>query len=306
MATAEEGNGETVAVLSGAASVVGAALPAVGGVASVAVVVEDSAAGSAAARGGTGDVTVAVAVSALAASAAGSGTTVGLTGSTGGSAAGSFSGGGVGSEGCGGILGASELPGAIARILLKDNAGAAALDGGTGKVGLEFDSGGLNKLPEAASLDKSVPAKFFTAAWKIAPKLSCDAPLVSASPGSTKGNEAAVGLADVSLASSPWPTRSPEKLPRVSPPASFEGCGSTLRTVVEGLSPEEFGAAEDAAEATDSSMVWPKSILPFPKENLCASFTREKCRKKQKEEFDTSLQRPGISNFIYLLQFFTL
>lgn len=39
------GNGETVAVLSGAASVVGAALSAIGGVASVAVVVEDSAAG---------------------------------------------------------------------------------------------------------------------------------------------------------------------------------------------------------------------------------------------------------------------
>lgn len=272
------GNGETVAVLSGTASVVGAALPAVGGVASVAVVVEDSAAGSAVARGDTGDVTVAAAVSALAASAAGSGTTVGLTGSTGGSAAGSFSGGGVGSEGCGGILGASEMP--DARILLKDNAGAAALDGGTGKVNLEFDSGGLNKLPEAASLDKSVPGKVFTAAGKIPPKVNCEAPLVRASPGSPKENEAAVGLADASLASSPWPTRSPEKLPRVSPPASFEGCGSTLRTVAVGLSPEEFGAAEDAAEATDSSMVWPKSILPFPKENLFASFTREKCRKK--------------------------
>lgn len=81
-------------------------------------------------------------------------------------------------------------------------------------------------------------------------------------------------MASASLASSPWPTRSPEKLPRVSPPASLEGCGSTRRAEAEGLSPEALEAVEDAAEAIDSSITWPNSAFPFPpKENLPASFT---------------------------------
>lgn len=258
----------------------GAALAGVGGGASVGVVMEGSGVGAVVAKRGAGAVTATAVVSVVAAIAAGSGTTRGLASSTAGSAAGSFSGGGVGSEGCGGTFGSSEESEEVARRLLKDTAEATELDWGTEKAGLGFDSGGLNKLPDAAPLDKSVPVESSTAFWRIAPKLNCAAPLPIPSPVSPKENEAAAGLMDESLASSPGPTRSPEKLPRVSPPAVFGGCGSILRAVVEevGLSPEVFsGTDEDPVpRAGDSSAVWPNIILPFPpKENLFISFTGE-------------------------------
>lgn len=278
MAAAEVGKGKVVVVLSGVASIVGAALAGVGGGASVGVVMEGSGVGAVVAKRGAGAVTATAVVSVVAAIAAGSGTTRGLASSTAGSAAGSFSGGGVGSEGCGGTFGSSEESEEVARRLLKDTAEATELDWGTEKAGLGFDSGGLNKLPDAAPLDKSVPVESSTAFWRIAPKLNCAAPLPIPSPVSPKENEAAAGLMDESLASSPGPTRSPEKLPRVSPPAVFGGCGSILRAVVEevGLSPEVFsGTDEDPVpRAGDSSAVWPNIILPFPpKENLFISFT---------------------------------
>lgn len=137
-------------------------------------------------------------------------------------------------------------------------------------------SGGLNRLPEvtALGLEKSDPGGNFP----LVSKVNCLA-LVSASPGSPKEKEAALGFASTSLASSPWPTRSPEKLPRVSPPASLEGCGSTRSAGAEGLSPEALDADEDAAETTDSSITWPSSDFPFPKENLLGSFTMMMCKK---------------------------
>lgn len=56
------------------------------------------------------------------------------------------------------------------------------------------------------------------------------------------------------------------------------GCGSTLKAAAEdgGLSADALdGTVEDvlliAAEAV-SPQVWPKTILPFPKENLFISF----------------------------------
>lgn len=115
--------------------------------------------GAVAAKGGVGvgAVTVAAVVSAVATSAAGSGATGGLTLSTAGSVTGSFSGGGVGSEGCGGAFGSSEESGEAASILMKvvGKAEATELDWGTEKAGFGFDSGGLNKLPDAGPLDKS-------------------------------------------------------------------------------------------------------------------------------------------------------
>lgn len=106
-------------------------------------------------------------------------------------------------------------------------------------------------------------------------------------PVSPKVNETVAGLAGASLASSPWPTRSPEKLPRVSPPTVLGGCGSILRAVVEveGLpaSPvvgRRVGDAVPRAGEVDlgvmenvSSPVWPNTILPFANENLFTSFT---------------------------------
>lgn len=81
---------------------------------------------------------------------------------------------------------------------------------------------------------------------------------------------------DASLASSPWPTRSPEKLPRVSPPAVL-GAG----VVEEGLSICRIGDAVPRAGEVDlgvrekvSSPGCPNTILPFPpKVNLLISFT---------------------------------
>lgn len=87
-----------------------------------------------------------------------------------------------------------------------------------------------------------------------------------------------------SFASSPWPTRSPEKLPRVSPPTILGGCGSVLRAVVEEMSlaasPNVFGVGDIVPRAGEvdfgvrenvSSAVWPNTALPFPDENLLPS-----------------------------------
>lgn len=146
-------------------------------------------------------------------------------------------------------------------------------------------------------------------------KVNCGFTLPRTSPGSPKEKEAAVSLASASLASaslpsSPWPTRSPEKLPRVSPPASLEGCGSTRRAEAEGLSPEALDAVEDAAEAIDSSITWPNSAFPFPpKENLPASFTAKKRKKIQfQKQVDTCRFIFVCKNFllVYVVVFFYL
>lgn len=88
-----------------------------------------------------------------------------------GSAVVSFSGGGVGSEGCDGTFGSSDESEEAARRLLKDvgKAEAAEPDWGTEKAG--FESGGLNKLPDAAPLDKSA-AVSSADFWRPAPKLN--------------------------------------------------------------------------------------------------------------------------------------
>lgn len=70
-------------------------------------------------------------------------------------------------------------------------------------MALEEVSGGLNRLPEADPLEKSVPGGKFPAAWTLVSKVNCGFPLLRASPGSPKKKEAAVGLGSASLASSP-------------------------------------------------------------------------------------------------------
>lgn len=293
---AAAGAGTGTVVVSGGASVVDAALAGVGGAASVSVVKEEGGfgVGAAVAKGGAGvdAVTVADVVSVAATSAAGLVTTRGLPLSMAGSEAGSFSVGGVGSDGCGGAFGSSEESEEAAIRLLKDvgKDGAAEIDWGTEKAGLGLESGGLNKLPDPAPLDKSAPVESSTDFWSPAPKLNCGAPLPIPSPASPNANEAAAGLVDESLASSPWPTRSPEKLPRVSPPIVLGGgCGSILRAaaVEVGFSTDGYGGRvgdpEPRAGEVDfgvrgngSSPVWPNIILPFPpKENLLTSFTCE-------------------------------
>lgn len=244
------------------------------------------------AKGGVGAVTVVAVVSVTPASAAGSGTTRGLALSASGTDTGSFSGGGVGSEGSGETFGSSVESAGAARRLLKDvgKAEAAEPDWGTEKAGLGFGSGGLNKLPDPAPLDKSAPAESSVDFWRPAPKLNCTAPLPILSPISPKVSEPAVGLLlDESLASSPWPTRSPEKPPRVSPPIVLMGCGSILRGAVvgAGFSPAVFegrvgdavpraGEVDCGVRENGSSPVWPNIILPFPpKANLLTSFTCE-------------------------------
>lgn len=59
-----------------------------------------------------------------------------------------------------------------ARRLLKDtgNAGAAEPGWGAVKPGFRFGSGGLNRLPEDAPLDKSEPAETSGAIWSMEPK----------------------------------------------------------------------------------------------------------------------------------------
>lgn len=116
------------------------------------------------------------------------------------------------------------------------------------------------------------------------------------SPAFPKENAGAVVFVEDSFASSPCPTRSPEKLPNVSPPAAFRGCGSVLEPVtVEPcfatspklladeledplLRPGEFDLV---GRENGSSPVWPNNPLPFPPmENLFTSFPAETKRVK--------------------------
>ncbi|TNN83220.1 hypothetical protein EYF80_006553 [Liparis tanakae] len=209
-AAAGVGTGATVGgvvgvVLSGVASNVGAALAGAGVVASVGAVTEGAkpAVGAVVARGGTGD---GAGTATAAIRAAGSDTATGLALST----------TGRGAE--------------AARRLPKDvgEAEAKELAGGTEKACLRLGSGGLNKLPAAAPLDRSGDGESSADFWRPEAKLNAAAPLLPLSAVSPKLNEPAAGLASESLASSPWPTRSPEKLPRVSPPIVLRGCGSIL------------------------------------------------------------------------------
>lgn len=143
---------EVVVLLSGVASIVGAVLAGGKGAGSVGVVMEDEGSGAGVVTGAAGVSVVA------AASSVGSGIMTDLLHSTAGSAAGSFSGGGVGSEGCG-CFGSSGVSEGAARRLLKETGKAVLteLDWGTEKAGFGTESGGLNKLLEVAPLDKSVP-----------------------------------------------------------------------------------------------------------------------------------------------------
>lgn len=187
VAAAEVGSGVAVVVLSGAASTVVEVLAAVVGGANVGGVTteeEGAGVGATAAEGGAVAAIAAAAVAAAAAasSAAVPGGTKALSlVSTTGSAGGCFSGGGVGSVVCGGALISSEGP---ARRLLKDtgNAEEAELGWGAVKLGFGFGSGGLNRLPEDAPLDKSEPAETSGAIWSMEPKLNCATPLPTANP----------------------------------------------------------------------------------------------------------------------------
>lgn len=280
VAAAGAGKGVVGVVLSGPPSTVAAVVGGanVGGLASEE---EGEGAGAVEAGGGAGvAIGAAAGVSTAASSAAAPGAAKALEGSPTGSAAGCFSGcgggGGVGSTGCGRALISSE---GAARRLPKDTGKAEAgeLGWGAEKVGLGFCSGGLNKLPKDAPLDKSEPAGTSGAAWRIGPKLNGAAPAAAAFDGA-------------SFASSPCPTRSPEKLPRVSPPPAFAGCGSTLKAAAEdgGLSAEATeGTVEEAllaAAETLSPGGWPKTILPFPKENWFISLPARTQRTKKKKE----------------------
>lgn len=153
------------------------------------------------AKGGVGALTV-VEVSVVSVSGAGSGITDELTLSTKGSA--SFSGGGVDSEGCE-AFGSSDASGGAVRRLLKDvrEADTVELDWGKEKASLAFDSGGLNKLPDAAPLDKSAPVESSEDFRRSPAKPNCAGPLPTPSAESPKVNEAAEGLVEESLASSP-------------------------------------------------------------------------------------------------------
>lgn len=221
--------------------------------------------------------------------------------STEGSPAGTFSGSSVVCVGCDGALGSSDESEDAARRLLKDvgKAERAELAWGTEKAGFVLFSGGLNKLRDTDTLDKSGPDESSADLWTPAPKLNCVAPLLTPNALSPKVKAAAEGLLAPSLASSPWPTRSPEKQPSVSPPIVLEGCGSTLRAVVVeaalAASPGWFGGrlgdplrrageVDFGAKENVSSLVCPKTILPFPlKENLLTSLTGGKRRKQQKQ-----------------------
>lgn len=282
-----------VVVLSRVASVVDTALAGAEGVASAGAVMEEggSEVGAVVAKGragvGVGSVVVAAVVSVMMAFPADAGTTGGLVLSTAGLETGSLSAGGVGSEGCGEAFDSSEESEDAARRPPNDmgKAEAAGPGWGTGKAGLVLDSGGLNKLPDAAPLDKSVAIESSADFWRPASKLNCAPPLAKPNPVLPKVNVAAAGLVEESLASS-CPTRSSEKLPRVSPPAVLGGCGSILREVVVevGLvaSVDVFGVGDTVPRAGEvdfgvrengSSPVWPNTNLPFPKDNLFTSFT---------------------------------
>lgn len=165
VAAAEVGTGAmaAAAVLSGVASNAGAALAGAGAVASVGAAMEEGrfAVGLNVAKGGVGAGTAV-------ASAAGLSTTKGLPLCPAGPAAGCFSGGGVGSEGCGENFGSSEESEEAARRLPKDvgEAESMELDWGTEKACLGFGSGGLNKLPDAAApMDKSATVESSADFW---------------------------------------------------------------------------------------------------------------------------------------------
>lgn len=230
-----------------------------------------------------------------------------------GSGVGSGSGGGVGSKACIGALGSSGESRGAARRPLKDvgKADAVELDWGMEKGSLAVESGGLKTLPElavTAPLDKSVPVQSSVGFCTDAPKLNCAAPFPRPSPLSPKLNVAAVGLAEASLASSPWPTRSPEKLPKVSPPIALGGWGSTLRAgvVEDGLTGSldmlgggvrepvpRAGEVDLGVRENVSSPVWPNTILPPPlKENLLTSFTgdQEERLRERKTMTDQNIQ----------------
>lgn len=181
---------------SGMASIVGAALAGTRGTASADVAIQEGGSGRGAveAKGGVGVFTVDV-TSVFSRSVAGSGAAMGLTLCTEGSVAVPFSGGGVDSEGCRGAFGSSDDSEEAARRLLKDEPIADVAE-----ASLAFDSGGLNKLLGGAPLDTSTPVESLVN-FKFEPKLNCAASL--SAPVSPKVKDAAVGLGDESLASSP-------------------------------------------------------------------------------------------------------
>lgn len=209
--------------------------------------------------------------------------------------------GGVGSAGGVGVLGCS-----FSRVVEGEERGAARrllkeVAADVENTGLVTDraagSGGLN-----AALDKSVKVESASPnaasasfpCWRADPKLNSAAPVPnpSAPPlsGCPKLNVAAEGFS-----SSPWPTRRPEKLPRVSPPTTLGAWGSTLRVGVmevgltgspdmlergvgEPLAPRAGEVDLGAKEKGSSPAEEPNIIFPVPppallKENLLTSFT---------------------------------
>lgn len=153
-----------VAVLTTVTAVVETALGGAGGVASVGAEMEEAGSGIGAgvAKGDASVSAVGVDVVAVVAESPGDSRTIGgMVLSTVGLEIGSFSGGGVGSKGCAEAFGSSEESEDVASRLLKDVGRAEGVepDWGTEKAGLVFDSGGLNKLPDVAPLDKSAPVE---------------------------------------------------------------------------------------------------------------------------------------------------
>lgn len=245
--------------------------------------------GSAGVGAGVGDVGM---ETVGAASPADSITAGGLVPSIAGLEARSFSGGGVDSEVCRVAFGSSEESGDAVSKLLKvfgvKYAGAETDEPAWGmeKAGLVFDSEAFNKPLKVTPFATSAPVESSAGFWRPTPKLNCTAPLLTPNPDSPKVNEEAADLGSVD--SSPWPTRSPEKLPSVSPPTVLRGCGSILRPGVEAggvpASPDvlegRVGYTVPRETEVDfelrekvSSTACPNPILPFPKENLLASFT---------------------------------
>lgn len=190
---------------------------------------------------------------------------------------GSGSGGRVASEDLGSSGGSWGVDALAASRLPRDVGKADTAKGGCGaeKPGLVLDSGGLNTpLPELTDTGPLVAST-----GPGTPKPNCAAP--SPKANLRLGAEASV---------SPWPTRSPEKLPRVSPPGAVGAWGSTTLRVgvaVEGLagSPDMLGggveevltpsAGELDLEAKEkgSSPAALNTLLPLPKANLLMSFT---------------------------------
>lgn len=117
---------------------------------------------------------------------------------------GSFSEGGVDSDGDAEAFGSCGDSEEAARRLLKDvgKAEAAEPNGETVNAGFVFESGGLNKLPDVAPFDKSAVVESSADFWRPTPKLNCDAPLPMPSPVSPKVN-AEADFVEESFASSP-------------------------------------------------------------------------------------------------------